>query len=226
MLKKLFLGALMLVSLSVFAQEQEQVSAKADSKATSETVDMLSMANQLVKYGYQTKTALPLIQAVQIYKKLNVKEEAREKTTEGGTTASESLTKNQVVSFDEAKILSDATKFAAGNKNLLSLIDDAKKATRSPVQGTIVHHDCVNSGSTDVYRLTCRGGESTTIYVEGDGDTDLDLYVYDTNGNLIAYDNDGTDRCLVSFVVYRTQTFVVRIKNRGRVYNCYTVYAV
>ena len=76
----------MLVSMSAFAQEQEQQAAKVDSKATSETVDQLSMANQLVKYGYQTKSALPLIQAVQIYKKLNVTDEAREKTTEGART--------------------------------------------------------------------------------------------------------------------------------------------
>ena len=226
MFKKLFLGALMLVSMSAFAQEQEQQAAKADSKATSETVDQLTMANQLVKYGYQTKSALPLIQAVQIYKKLNVTEEAREKTTEGGTTASESLTKTQVVSFDESKILADATKFAAGNKNLLGLIDDAKKASRSPIQGTIRHSDCVNAGSVDVCKITCRGGESTTIYVSGDGDTDLDLYVYDANGNLITCDDDGTDECLVRFVAYRTHTFTVRVRNRGRVYNCYTLYAI
>lgn len=225
MFKQLFLGAFMLISISTFAQEQEQLTAKVDSKATSETVDQLTMANQLVKYGYQTKSALPLIQAVQIYKKLNVTDEAREKTTEGGGTASESLTKTQVVSFDEAKILADATKFAAGNKNLLSLIDDAKKATRSPVQGTIRHNDCVNPLAVDVYRITCRGGETTTIYVSGDGDTDLDLYVYDSNGNLIAKDDDGTDECIVRFIPYRTHTFVVRIKNRGRITNCYTMYA-
>lgn len=226
MFKKLFLGAIMLVSISAFAQEQDQLAAKVDSKATSETIEQLTMANQLVKYGYQTKSALPLIQAVQIYKKLNVTDEAREKTTEGGGTASQSLTKTQVVSFDETRILADATKFAAGNKNLLSLIDDAKKATRSPVQGSVRHPDCVNALGVDVYKITCRGGEATTIYVSGDGDTDLDLYVYDANGNLIAYDDDGDDECVVRFVAYRTHTFTVRVRNRGRVYNCYTLYAI
>lgn len=226
MFKKLLFGAIMLVSMSAFAQEQDQVAAKADSKTTSETIEQLTMANQLVKYGYQTKSALPLIQAVQIYKKLNVTDEAREKTTEGGGTASESLTKTQVVSFDEEKILADATKFAAGNKNLLSLIDDAKKATRSPIPSSIRHPDCVEALDVDVYKILCRGGETTTIYVSGDGDTDLDLYVYDGNGNLICKDDDGSDECLVSFIPYRNHTFTVRIRNRGRVYNCYTLYAI
>lgn len=78
----------------------------------------------------------------------------------------------------------------------------------------------------DVYKITCRGGETTTIYVSGDGDTDLDLYVYDANGNLICKDDDGSDECLVRFVAYRTHTFTVRVRNRGRVYNCYTLYAI
>lgn len=225
MFKKLFLGAFMLVSISAFAQEQDQLAAKVDSKATSETVQQLQLANQLVKFGYQSKSALPLIQAVQIYKRLNVTDEAREKTTVSEGSASESLTKTQVVSFDETKILADATKFAAGNKNLLALIDDAKKSTRSPIQGTIRTSDCVNAHSVDVYRITCRGGETTTIYVSGDGDTDLDLYVYDSNGNLIAYDDDGLDECLVRFVAYRNHTFTVRVRNRGSVYNCYTLVA-
>ncbi len=226
MLKKLFLGALMLISLSAFAQEENQMGGKTDSKATSETVDQLTLANQLVKFGYQNSSALPLIQAVQIYKKLNVKEEAREKTTEGGSAPSKSVTKNQVVSFNEDQILADATKFAAGNKNLLGLIDDAKKATRSPVGGAVRHSDCVSPMAVDVYRIYCRGGEATTIYVSGDGDTDLDLYVYDSNGNLISSDTDGTDECLVRFIAYRNHTFTVRVRNRGRITNCYTLYAI
>ena len=225
MFKKLFLGAFMLVSVSAFAQEQNQPAAEVDSKATSEIAEQISLANQLVKYGYQTKSALPLIQAIQIYKKFNVTEEAREKTTEGGTAASESLTKTQIVSFDETKILDDATKFAAGNKNLLALISDAKKASRGPIQGTVRHNDCVNAGATDQYKLRCEGGTSTTIIVSGDGDTDLDLYVYDSYGNLVAYDDDGLDDCIVRFTPRYNHTFTVRIKNRGRVYNCYTLLA-
>jgi len=223
MLKKLFLGALMLISMSAFAQEQNQPGADFDPKATSEVAQQLALANQLVKYGYETKTALPLIQAVQIYKKLNVTTEAKEKTTEGTATQAENITKTDVVSFDETKILEDATTFAAGNKNLLALINDAKKASRSPVNGVIRHTDRVNANSTDVYTVRCRGGEPTTVIVSGDGDTDLDLYVYDANGNLGAYDNDGTDDCVVTFTPRYTGSFKIKIKNLGRVYNQYNM---
>ncbi len=223
MFKQILLGAMMLVSVSAFAQEQNQPAADVDAKATSDVAQQLALANQLVKYGYDTKTALPLIQAVQIYKKLNVTTEAREKASEGDAKQPDNITKTDVVSFDEAKILEDATTFAAGDKNLLALINDAKKASRSPVNGVIRHSDRVNAGCTDVYTVRCRGGESTTVIVSGDGDTDLDLYVYDENGNLITYDNDGSDDCVVSFNPRWTGPFRIKIKNLGRVYNRYNM---
>ena len=59
--------------------------------------------------------------------------------------------------------------------------------------------------------------------VVGDGDTDLDLYVYDQNGNLIDKDVDYTDNCVCTFVPRWTGLFVIKIVNRGSVYNRYVL---
>ncbi len=59
------------------------------------------------------------------------------------------------------------------------------------------------------------------VAVIGDGDTDLDLLVYDENGNLIASDTDYTDKCLVEFAPRWTGTFLVRVVNNGYVHNNY-----
>jgi hypothetical protein len=61
-------------------------------------------------------------------------------------------------------------------------------ATARPVGGDITHFDHVLAHSVDTYQVACWGGEVTRIDVCGDGDTDLDLYVYDEYGNLIASD--------------------------------------
>jgi hypothetical protein len=61
------------------------------------------------------------------------------------------------------------------------------------------------------------------IVVVGDGDTDLDLYVYDANGNLIEYDEDYSDDCCVSWVPLWTGAYTIRAVNRGRVYNRFTI---
>lgn len=84
-------------------------------------------------------------------------------------------------------------------------------------------NETVLSGETDSYVITFNGGELARIAVKGDGDTDLDLYVYDENGNLIASDTDNTDCCLVSWTPRWTGKFTVRVVNRGNVYNNYRI---
>jgi hypothetical protein len=87
-----------------------------------------------------------------------------------------------------------------------------------------VHYDSVRAGGTDSYRdLRFVGGEVARVAVVGDGDTDLDLYVYDENGNEIVRDDDYTDRCVVQFNPRWTGRFIIKIVNRGSVYNRYAL---
>ena len=81
----------------------------------------------------------------------------------------------------------------------------------------------VLSQSTDSFSTTFRGGELATIGISGDGDTDLDLYVYDENGNLVASDLGSTDQAVVSFTPAWTGSFRIEVKNRGYVYNSYVL---
>lgn len=224
MLKKLFLGAIMIVSISAFAQ-QNQPSADTNPKDVSDNAQLISTAAQLVQYGYQTKSALPLIQAVQIFKSLNLSAATDGITPEsdGSTMTSGSVAKKDVVSYDEKKLLADATTFADGNKNLLALIKDTEKATRGAVGGAIARHSCVRGGYTDTWTLQFRGQQQAYVCVNGDGDTDLDLYVYDANGNLITYDDDGVDLCVCRFTPRWTGTFRIKVVNRGRIANCYDI---
>ena len=66
--------------------------------------------------------------------------------------------------------------------------------------------------------------ELAEVCVSGDGDTDLDLYVYDANGNLIGSDTDYTDECVVRWVPAWTGTFIVKVVNRGALYNNFAIW--
>ena len=220
-LKQLVLSAAMLLSVSAFAQ-QAQPAAEVTGKENPQQAELLDMAGKLVKYGYEKKDALPLIQAVLIYKQLGVtdaKDQAAK--TQEGTAPATGITKKDQISLNEAQILADATKFADGDKTLLALIKDAAKSTRGASGGPRRVCDSVNGNCTDIWRITFRGGEPAYVAVSGDGDTDLDLYVYDENGNLITYDNSYGDDCLVSFTPRCTGVFIIKIKNLGRVYKRY-----
>ena len=81
----------------------------------------------------------------------------------------------------------------------------------------------VEAHDTDSYEIRFYGDEVAQIIVRGDGDTDLDLFVYDENGNLVASDTDSTDVCVVTWTPRWTGNFRVRVKNLGRVYNRYTL---
>ena len=81
----------------------------------------------------------------------------------------------------------------------------------------------VKGNGTDVYNMTFVAGKPAVIEVRGDGDTDLDLYVFDSSGILIGKDDDLTDHCLVRFQPRWTGKFQIKIVNRGSLVNNYLV---
>lgn len=222
MLRSIFLVLTLFCSVAVFAQNP---AATTSDKEQSETAEMLSVASRLVKYGYQTQTALPLIQAVEIYNRLGVSSETEAKskeTTSDAVVAPAQQEKADGVSYDPQQLLEDAKKYSDGDKNILELIKAAGNI-RGRVGGPVRHVDTVDARSTDTYKIQFRGGETAMVIVSGDGDTDLDLYIYDENNNYITSDTDGTDGCVVTFNPRWTGYFYVKIKNLGNVYNRYTL---
>jgi len=75
----------------------------------------------------------------------------------------------------------------------------------------------------DRYYVTFRGGEHADVVAWGDHGTDLDLYVYDEYGNLIALDDDPSDECAIRFVPRWTGSFTICIVNRGPFANQYVL---
>jgi hypothetical protein len=59
------------------------------------------------------------------------------------------------------------------------------------------------------------------VTIRGDGDTDLDCWLYGPNGELVSSDTDGTDFCVLRSPGLGTHRVVIR--NYGYVYNDYIV---
>ncbi len=224
-MKKIFLSlALIPASFGVMAQTVEDKPEVAGE--TSESLAAVKLANQILRYGYENKSTLALLDALQIFSEnptqtLNA---TREGSIVDETKNDEKKTK---VSFDYDSVLADAKAFAEGDPNLLALIDnidaEAKGSQRGAINGPSRHYDSVNGKSTDTYNISFVAKELAEILVSGDGDTDLDLYVYDSNGNLIAQDTDYSDDCYVRWVPAWTGRYIVKVVNRGPVYNRYVL---
>ena len=224
-MKKLFVILIgVLICNSVLAQEvptKESVEG-----AKSEALTNLRLAADLVKYGYKQQEALPLIQALEIIN--NTETQPLEAETDGSQAdTSSDAGKNGFVTMDAKKILADAKKFANGDKSLDKLLTkvekESNKGTRGAVGGPCKEYAAVNAYSTYTWTCSFIANRLAEIVVSGDGDTDLDLYVYDSNGNLIASDTDYSDDCYVSWVPRWTGKFYIKIANRGGVYNRYAI---
>ena len=78
----------------------------------------------------------------------------------------------------------------------------------------------VRAFQTDSWTVWVSAGHHEVL-VSGDGDTDLDLFVYNSAGRLLDSDDDNTDFCVTSFYMPRAGYITIRIRNLGEVYNEY-----
>ena len=81
---------------------------------------------------------------------------------------------------------------------------------------------CQANGSVTYYE-TFRGCEQARVAIVGDGSTDLDIFVYDMEGRLVAQGIGLTDIELVTWFPSRTQTYRIVVKNLGSVWNRYSL---
>jgi hypothetical protein len=149
-----------------------------------------------------------------------------ERTTEQQGGAEERTKTGTAKVVTPESLMAEAKSMAGTDKAMLAAVEAIEKAplavvARGRVPYAVTHRDRVLAHSTDVYTITFRGREPAEVLVRGDGDTDLDLYVYDENGNFIASDTDLTDICYARWSPIWTGPFTVRIVNLGNVYNEY-----
>ncbi len=208
------------IAVAAEAGKGPNAGAKATASDTSAAVQALATADSLAIYGIQQSDPVALIQAAKMKKAAPAKALEAAKKTEGA--GAKGADKGTGYDLSADALLARAEGMAAGNATLQALIADAKSTkSRGATRGPTVHSDTVLAGNTDSYTISFRGGEEAAVLVSGDGDTDLDLYVTDENGNTICTDTDASDTMLCRWTPAWTGPFGIHIRNLGRVYNNY-----
>ncbi len=180
----------------------------------------LALGYQLYGIGQESKDPLVVIAAARLIASVPLADRQREKVESGGTDATGADKKP----LDLTAVLAGARTLAQGNKTLLAMIADVEAtASRGRVGGSARSSTRVRAGGTDTFTERFRGQEVAEIAVVGDGDTDLNLYVYDENGNQVCKDDDFTDRLFCRWTPRWTGAFRIQIVNRGSVYNAYVI---
>lgn len=221
-MKKFFL-IMSLLSLSVIGFAQEEKAAL--DKAVSPELSALQTAASLAKYGYANYSPTALIEAAKIFAETKTQEGAAVKTSQNTKTGE---IKESAVSFKPEQLLADAKKFAGKDKVVLAYANQVEKSiksssTRGAVGGPCAAEDVVYGKDVNTYEVKFWANELAQVGVSGNGNTDLDLYVYDANGNLIGSDTDYSDECLVRWVPSWTGTFIIKVVNRGIYNNAFVI---
>ena len=206
------------------AQEKAEPNAKGvvDSESPRvRSVETASLARQLARYGEANQDAEALVLAADILLKSGAQELDAEKTQKGESSGDVpdpgegEMTPSGLVEL--ARTLAEP-----GSAAFLMIEEiESRPVDRGARGGPKVANDCVRALTSDAYTVTFTGGEEAVVSAVGDGDTDLDVHIYDEYGHLIVSDTGFSDRALVAWRPIWTGPFVIEVRNLGLVYNCY-----
>jgi hypothetical protein len=186
-------------------------SAKAGTKSpATDAVASSATAVSLARYGDANKDPLALIVAARMLKQAGASESKATKTTASKEAKDKPDAYTAEAMIDRAKTL------AAGRADIVALADDvAKSSARGAQGGPKIARSVVSSRTIDTWRVVFNGGEPAAAAISGDGDSDLDLFIYDENNNLICSSTSGGDDEFCRWYPRWTGVFYIRIRNTG-----------
>lgn len=209
------------------AQEKKSKGPNRDTAAatraseTGGSVSLAATADRLARYGDEKKDPLALIMAARLRLEIGGTNEDRKKAAKGGTGQAD---KPAGPDMSVDSLLARARALAGGRQDLIAMADEvAKSGSRGATGGPKGTVTVVRARGTDVFNLVFNGGYTAELGISGDGDTDLDLYVYDENGNLICRSTRYGDDEYCRWNPRWTGPFRVEVRNLGYVPNRYAL---
>ncbi len=204
-------------------QAPPEASAKAKPSANAEAVQQLHLAHSLIEYGRKNKAPEALITAARILSSHGTSEMKEKPTHDNPADAPKAEKKEKKEADNSPRALLEEAKKMSNNSPAIVTLANSIELSRGAVGGPKRNVDVVKPLGTDQYRIAFRGNEIARFAVSGDGDTRLDLYIYDEFGNLVTSQVGPGDDCLASWVPRWTGDFIIRVVNRGIVSNRYIV---
>ena len=195
------------------AQEDDQTGENIAEERGEETtgVEQLALSQSLYEVAAENRDPLAMIVAARLRAGVAVEDREYEAEAEDGEVEDGEIAFASAEDmFEEARVL------ARGDETLNGLIEDAEaEQGRGRVSGPGRDTGFVRAGSTTFYNVSFRGGERAAVYANGPGITDLDMYVYDQNGNTICRDIDYSDNMSCFWTPRWTGPFRIEVRNLG-----------
>ncbi len=179
-------------------------------------MESLALAHRLSVYGQRERRPLALMAAAEIL---------IEHPTRPLAPPPTDLDTAGAVLPDAVRLLASARAFAGDDQRLLALITPLDRRARSIDRGSLRGprqlYGRVASSTRREHLIEFRGGEPAVVYVSGDGDSDLDVFVYDESGQVVASATGPRDECVARWQPQRQGRFRVEVRNLGSAPNWY-----
>ena len=212
------LAAMAVPGASVAAQVATPATQPTDSVLARQirAMESIALAHRLGVYGQRARQPLALMTAAEILLDHPTRPLAPPPTDLDTTGA---------VLPDAGRLLASARALADGDPRLLAIIVPLERRARSIDRGSLRGprqlYGQVASATRREHTIEFRGGEPAVVYVSGDGDSDLDLFVYDESGQLVASATGPRDECVARWQPDRQGRFRVEVRNLGPASNWY-----
>ena len=224
----LVLVILFSLSLSLFADTDTKEMAN-----PSKELETLELAAKMSDYGYQRRDPILIAKAALMMAQVGPRKIEAEVVELGGDKAAAvEVPALPSPIMDVATMLKDAGEMASKDAAVLALVNDysAKVKTLQGTQtkgaywGPYSGVGIVSGYSSYPWRIDFEGNIWSEVRVIGNGNTDLDLFVFSGNGSLIASDTGWGDNCCTQFIPFGNQTITVVVKNKGPIPNSYRIF--
>ena len=225
------IAALLLALTAASASAQSPDTVKVDVERTPEmdAAEAVGLAASLAAYGRRTGSAQALVTAAALLIE-NPSASGRLAGPDGGPNGGSepdgapALLEPDALLDEADRLVGTAEAVRAQIAALRALSPDPPPPpTRGAERGPVRYSAAVVANGSRRHALTFEGRETATLILIGDGSSDLDYYLYDVNGALVASDEGPSDGATLFWYVPYRQRLTLRVRNRGASRNGYHI---
>lgn len=189
-----------------------------------QAVEDAALARRLAEFGERTESPLALAASAQMLMETPTQPLEATPAKEGASGQADKGAEPELA-LTPAALLTRAQALATNDdeRQFISGLQSAQADTtgraRGAAGGPQYDYDVLGPREQVSYSIRFRGGEAAALEVVGDGDTDLDCWVYAPSGALVDLDTDLTDWCILNWWVPSAGAYRVVVQNLDRRYS-------
>ncbi len=182
----------------------------------------LFLASELVVWGRRNQDPVALVTAADVLSQVGTQEADWLISSSGGEPSEKTPAKPMTL----ASVIAEGRMLAADDEDLQALLSEIEaRRPRGPVGGPKQAASRIEAGALQRFTVDFVGGEPASVYLVGDGDSDLDLLILDETDTEICTGTRNADRELCRWMPRWTGSFTIYVKNQGGYYNDYQIFA-